>query len=336
MAELPPRGDPASVWVWADAEAPGNWDHSLEQSAGLRPPPPVLDRLFNLSLTFRLDGDVLFSYGGAERLSSSAAAEAAEGHEARTLALFKGKSRLAAWTVSHCYTASRREEWVAALRRHAPVDVFGKCAGVRGIVAAAGHERHAARIRRTYVFYLALENRLCKDYVTEKFWVDALLSGAIPVVRGGLSDADYAAVAPPGSYVNADAFAGPAQLAAHMRAVQRNYSLFASYHAWRATHQLTVRDVHWHANKLAEEAATCRLCGWLRARRPGDSPATLNLTSFWDPVRYCRAPADVPPRPHLLCAGAADPVACREMNHNRVSDERDDHWRRPLMVERVD
>jgi len=310
------RSNPSAVWVWANTEAPGNWDRTVEASAGLLPAAAPLDSLFNLSMTFMQgeDGNILLAYGGAEPLEQPLGAEELQ---RQTRALFDRKSRLAAWTASHCFTASRREEWVQRLRRHATVDVFGKCGGVKGVVAGAGHSRHARRIQRDYFFYLALENRLCKDYITEKLWVDALLQEAIPVVRGGLSDADYVAVAPPGSYVNADWFETPQQLAEHMDEVRRNYTLFASYHAWRGTHGLVVRDVHWATNKLSEEAATCRLCHWLHKREregPQAPPAMLNLTRFWDPARLCREPTDVPPRGHLLCAGAANPDECRYAN----------------------
>ena len=101
---------------------------------------------------------------------------------------------------------------MAELRKHADVDVYGKCGGLLGVVGAAGHERHMALLRKYKAraaalpprpshspfpssrprrpcagaveqFYLAFENALCKDYVTEKFWVDALLTGAIPARR---------------------------------------------------------------------------------------------------------------------------------------------------------
>jgi hypothetical protein len=41
-----------------------------------------------------------------------------------------------------------------------------------------------------YYFYLAFENSLCKDYITEKFF-DAMSRDVVPVVRGG---GDYAKV----------------------------------------------------------------------------------------------------------------------------------------------
>jgi hypothetical protein len=133
-----------------------------------------------------------------------------------------------------------------------------------------------------------------------QFWIDALLNGVIPVVRGGLSDADYAAVAPPGSYINVDSFATPAALAEHLMEVSRNESLFASYHAWRVTHRLAADSAsNWAHSKQAETAATCRLCQWLHAhgaRGEAGEPLrkTLNLTAFWSGAKSCRVPADVP------------------------------------------
>ena len=54
-------------------------------------------------------------------------------------------------------------------------------------------------LERDYKFYLAFENSLCRDYVTEKFF-NALLFSTVPIVYGG---ADYEAIgAPPNSYID--------------------------------------------------------------------------------------------------------------------------------------
>ena len=37
------------------------------------------------------------------------------------------KTRIAAWFVSNCKTPVRREDYVAELQKHIPVDIFGRC-----------------------------------------------------------------------------------------------------------------------------------------------------------------------------------------------------------------
>ena len=56
---------------------------------------------------------------------------------------------------------------------------------------------------RNYKFYLAFENSICPDYVTEKFF-NTLLFSTVPIVYGG---ADYVANgAPPNSYIDVRSF----------------------------------------------------------------------------------------------------------------------------------
>lgn len=53
-------------------------------------------------------------------------------------------------------------------------------------------------LERDYKFYLAFENSVCVDYVTEKFW-NALAFNVLPVVLGG---ADYQHMVPNTSYID--------------------------------------------------------------------------------------------------------------------------------------
>ena len=78
-------------------------------------------------------------------------------------------------------------------------------------------------------FYLALENSLCKDYVTEKFW-KVLPYNVIPVV---LSGANMSRFAPPHSYIAMTDFPSISQLAEYLLTVAADDSLFASYFWWR-------------------------------------------------------------------------------------------------------
>ena len=82
-----------------------------------------------------------------------------------------------------------------------------------------------------YKFYLAFENAPCSEYITEKLWWNAYSKvsdgkikyfalcheqGAVPIVLGGLDEADYLKLAPPNSYLHVDHYQGPDHLAAQV------------------------------------------------------------------------------------------------------------------------
>ena len=107
-----------------------------------------------------------------------------------------------------------------------------------------------------YTFMLAFENALCDDYVTEKFF-NALQHGLIPVVLGG---ANYSRLAPDGSFVDAQQFAGPAALAAHLLRLLRRPAELARLRDWRLHYRVFSgeREVSWWK---------CELCRRLHGRR---------------------------------------------------------------------
>ena len=82
--------------------------------------------------------------------------------------------------VSYCRTHSQREDYVEELRNHIHVDVYGAC----GDLSCSSNDC-MAQVERSHKFYLAFENSVCKDYVTEKFW-NALNSTMVPVVLGNV------------------------------------------------------------------------------------------------------------------------------------------------------
>ena len=75
-------------------------------------------------------------------------------------------------------------------------------------------------VSKKYKFYLAFENSNCVDYISEKFW-DSLKHKVLPIAMGARIE-DYEAVAPPNSFLHVDSFAGPEQLAEHLKYLDEN------------------------------------------------------------------------------------------------------------------
>ena len=53
------------------------------------------------------------------------------------------------------------------LKKYVKVDVFGRCSGKFGQQRGCGN---LTACLKTFKFYLAFENALCEDYITEKYW----------------------------------------------------------------------------------------------------------------------------------------------------------------------
>ena len=105
-------------------------------------------------------------------------------------------------------------------------------------------------LSKTYKFYLAFENSNCKDYVTEKFYVNGLKNDILPIVMGAKAE-DYAKVAPERSYIHVDEFAGPKELAQYLHVLDQNDDLYNTYFKWK------------HKGEFINTYFWCRLCTML-------------------------------------------------------------------------
>ena len=160
-----------------------------------------LDSTFDWTMTYQIGSDILVPYG---RIKPS---------KGRKIPLVTEKElkrkKIATAMISHCPTYSQREEIIKQMQRYINVDVYGTCGplacGTRttiGTLTSKNLTECDAKIK-TYSFFLAFENSLCEDYVTEKMY-RALQLGVIPVVLGG---ANYSLFAPPNSVINVADFA---------------------------------------------------------------------------------------------------------------------------------
>ncbi|CAF1624556.1 unnamed protein product, partial [Didymodactylos carnosus] len=90
------------------------------------------------------------------------------------------KDALAVAIISNCGGSSKRLEYIKEMKKHMKVDVYGRC----GRKCPANVKDCRQFVYEKYKFYLAFENSLCDEYVSEKF-LYALNSGIIvPVALG--------------------------------------------------------------------------------------------------------------------------------------------------------
>ncbi len=93
-------------------------------------------------------------------------------HKPQTKNYAFGKTKMVAWFVSHCSTPNNRLQFAKSLGDHIQVDIYGTCGQFK-----CPKKRSSTcndMLNKDYKFYLAFENSNCHDYITEKFYWNAL------------------------------------------------------------------------------------------------------------------------------------------------------------------
>ena len=138
--------------------------------------------------------------------------------------------------VSNCFSQNNREDYVERLNSILPVTRLGHC---------SRNKCHKARyeclneLADTHPFYLAFENSLCNDYVTEKY-ANVIFNGRmIPIVYSKSSNLYI-----PNSYIDANEFASPEDLGRFLLQLVKNATAYDQYFQWKKEYELIVPDEH--------------------------------------------------------------------------------------------
>ena len=144
------------IWMSYMLEAPPNSD-IFSPSGGH----------VNWTATYRTDSTIVAPY---ERFIPFANVTKLPEKPTRNYAL--GKTKQAAWFVSNCGTSNGRMEYVQELQKYMQVDIYGGCGKLKCMRSDATN--CFGQLNKHYKFYLSFENCNCKDYITEKFYWNAL------------------------------------------------------------------------------------------------------------------------------------------------------------------
>ncbi|GFT39701.1 alpha-(1,3)-fucosyltransferase C [Nephila pilipes] len=212
MTDIPRNRTSHQKWIFFTLEAPP-YSHFHGFS--------FMKDMFNWTMTYRNDSDVVLPYGKVIRNNKSLF------NFENLYSVWKRKSEMATWMVSHCNTESDRESYIKELEKFLRVVTFGEC----GVAVCHINKTNEClnNFSKKFFFYLAFENAICDDYVTEKFF-RTLKYDMIPVVFGG---GKYSKIAPPGSYIDAISFNSPKELSIYLYNVASNFTLYSQYFKWK-------------------------------------------------------------------------------------------------------
>ena len=173
--------------------------------------------------------------------------------------------------VSNCGGSSNRLTYIKELKRYTSVDVYGRCG--KECPKSVDCRQYAYD---EYKFYLAFENSLCEEYVTEKFFYALHSARIVPVVLGW---AHYEAYMPSSGYIDVREYASPRELAAYIDYLDRNTSAYLEYFHWRQ-----------YALPIKLPKYICELCLKLFLDDRNHREQTLeHIDQYWNRDRQCHA-----------------------------------------------
>ncbi|XP_042864102.1 alpha-(1,3)-fucosyltransferase C-like isoform X2 [Penaeus japonicus] len=233
LQDLHPR-DPSQPWIMFEAET--HFIATTKYHVDYK----TLNGVFNRTMYYRRDADVLFNHGFVVRRGEDASL--LPQHWVREPQVERAKDapgRLAVAFISNCKSHSNRLVYVSEMQKYIAVDVYGKCGTLKcGKSRYAEHEYRVDQdpclqaAAKRYLFYLAFENAICDDYATEKLY-NMMFYPLVPVVLGG---ADYDALLPPNSYIDATQYT-PLELAKKLQHLADHPQEYQTYLEWRRDYQ---------------------------------------------------------------------------------------------------
>ncbi|KJH52621.1 fucosyl transferase [Dictyocaulus viviparus] len=153
--------------------------------------------------------------------------------------IVNGKTEGAVWFVSNCVTHSKRMDYVTELKKYFPVDIYGTC----GTLYCKHGGQCEKMLDYVYHFYLAFENSICKDYVTEKLWKHGFQHDIVPIV---LKRSIVEHLVPPHSFIAADDFDSPGAMAAYLNYLIQNRTAYIEFFSWRQQYKVVFLEGNYH------------------------------------------------------------------------------------------
>lgn len=260
----PYNRNPSQRWIYFTSETPKN---SATESI-------PYNNYFNWTMTYRTDSDIFLPYLQYRRLGK-------KDKPPPVINYAKTKHNTTAWLVGNCNFGFRMR-FVKLLEKETNVYVGGECRHHfdKNLDCTRFCDLNTLQ---GYKFFLAFENGVCRDYITEKYW-KYLELGLVPVVLGG---ANYSnpQLAVPGSYIDASEFKSVKELAGYLNYLDKNETAYNEYFKWKQKYKI------WHpieGDWPFESYFLCEICKKLHQNLP--PKIYKRLSDFWNIHVDCQIP----------------------------------------------
>ncbi|GAB6028511.1 hypothetical protein CHUAL_002662 [Chamberlinius hualienensis] len=193
---------------------------------------------------------------------------------------------------SNCDVPSDRDSYVSQLSKYIPIDSYGACLHNKDLPSNIDtHEKfndeEFLSLISKYKFYLAYENALCDDYMTEKLF-RSFHVGVVPIYKGSSRVLDW--IPTPKSVILIDDFSSAKELAEHLLKLDSNDTLYEESLIFKLpevgiTNKYLVQHLHnrkWGINFV--ESFQCYLCDQLTEIQNHQVIKTANSSHFGCPL----------------------------------------------------
>ncbi|XP_078069811.1 4-galactosyl-N-acetylglucosaminide 3-alpha-L-fucosyltransferase 9-like [Mustelus asterias] len=243
LSNLPKTPRPSfQKWIWLNMESPS-----------LSPKNTRLNQIFNLTLTYRRDSDIEVPYGSLKL------------NQVPFNFKLPTKSHLVCWVVSHWNNNFARVKYYNEFRKYINISTHGHAFGKRLV-----RDKLMPTIS-SCKFYLAFENAIHKDYITEKMY-NPLRAGTVPVVLGPPRK-NYENYILGDSFIHVDDFHSAKELADYLHKLDGNEDLYMHYFKWRKKYTALEVDF-WNEH-------ACKACDNVKQHQEYRSCSNL-AKWFWD------------------------------------------------------
>ncbi|XP_067952156.1 alpha-(1,3)-fucosyltransferase 10-like [Watersipora subatra] len=226
LKDLPLPRQRHHVWSLMHEESPKN--NILFSFKGIM-------ELFNFTSTFRRESDLPLTTQYVRSVEQLESIQFLKSFQEKERFIEEENIAPIVYVQGDCDVPSDRDHFVTMMTKHIKIDSYGGCLHNKNLPAhltdPVGGMTHVdfLELISKYKFAISMENGICQDYITEKYW-RPLVVGTIPIVLGSPAIADF--YPSNASVINVENFTSIKQLVESIQTIssdKEKYNMYRSF-----------------------------------------------------------------------------------------------------------